>query len=129
MRFEVTASPLAAEQLRGLKERAAASPGTRHEKTYVALRQVLDALALDMAALRSDNRLKGNLANVWRDKTGRWRVFYLVSSARQKVVVLMLGDGRKAGDRNDPYAVFERYLKRGQFDAQFADLGVTKPKL
>jgi mRNA-degrading endonuclease RelE of RelBE toxin-antitoxin system len=129
MRFSVEASPLAQAQIDELKAQALRSPGTNHQKKWLALRGVLERLGLDMVALCRDNALSRELSNVWRDKTGRWRIFYILSSEQQRLVILMLGEGRKEGDKNDPYPVFRRHLKRGEFDAHFADLGVTKPKL
>jgi hypothetical protein len=42
-------------------------------------------------------------------------------------VVLFIGY-RKEGDKHDAYVEFERHLKRGAFDQQFAELGLPKPK-
>jgi mRNA-degrading endonuclease RelE of RelBE toxin-antitoxin system len=128
VRLSVGYSPLARDQLVELRARAERSPGTNHEKILEGLRKVLEALELDMVAFHRGNALGRDLSNVWREKFGRWRLFYLASREKQRVLVLMLGPGRKAGDKNDPYVEFKRRLKRGDFDPQFAELGVTKPK-
>jgi hypothetical protein len=127
VRFSIGASGGAQAQIDELKARAIRSPGTNHEKVWLALKQVLEALPLDMVALRRDNMLKRDLAHVWREKCGRWRIFYLVSSERQRVVVLALLPGRKQGDKSDPYVLFAKMIKHGDFDQQFAELGVSKP--
>lgn len=129
MRLSISYSPLAAYQLQELKQRAEKSPHTRHQKLYEGLVQILAALELEFAATRNDNRLTHDLSVVWRDKYGRWRIFYLVSKDRSSLIVLALLEGRKAGDKNDPYNVIRGLIRRGKFDSQFDELGIAKPKL
>lgn len=129
MRLTVSYSPLADYQLQELKSNAEKSPHTRHRKVYEGLVQILQALEMEFAATRNDNRLRDDLAGVCRDKYGRWRIFYLVSKERCSLVILALLEGRKAGDKNDPYRVISRLIRRGQFDHQFEEIGIPKPKV
>jgi len=61
-------------------------------------------------------------------KIGRLRVFFIASEPTKRAIVLCLGY-RKAGDKNDAYEEVRRLIRRGSFDPQFAELGITKPKL
>ena len=73
--------------------------------------------------------LSGSLSNIFRVKKGRTRICYVGSSQKKKIVVLYIADTpRKAGDRNDPYAVLGRVLRSGDLDSFFDTLGIPTPK-
>lgn len=73
--------------------------------------------------------LSGSLTNIFRVKKGRIRICYIGSSMRKRIVVLYIADTpRKAGDRNDPYAILERILRAGDCDSIFDALGIPAPK-
>jgi hypothetical protein len=74
------------------------------------------------------NTLSDPLANIFRVKKGRLRIYYAASSKNPKVVVLFISQTlRKAGDINDPYSIFTRLVMTGRFDQVFAQLNVRIP--
>ncbi|MBU6450316.1 MAG: type II toxin-antitoxin system YhaV family toxin [Cyanobacteria bacterium REEB67] len=69
-----------------------------------------------------------------RAKFGRFRLFfrYLATADKRVIVYVWFNDEnalRKAGDKNDPYAVFERGLKRGHPPDSFDNLILESPDL
>ena len=73
--------------------------------------------------------LSGSFSNIFRVKKGRIRICYVGSSEQKKIVVLYIADTlRKAGDRNDPYAILDRMLRAGDCDSIFDTLGIPTPK-
>jgi mRNA-degrading endonuclease RelE of RelBE toxin-antitoxin system len=74
------------------------------------------------------NSLSGPLANIFRVKKGRLRIYYAASSKEKKIVILYISQTlRKAGDINDPYSIFTRLVMTGRFDKVFERLGVRIP--
>jgi mRNA-degrading endonuclease RelE of RelBE toxin-antitoxin system len=74
------------------------------------------------------NALSGPLANIFRVKKGRLRIYYAASSKDKKIVILYISQTlRKAGDVNDPYSIFTRLVMTGHFDKVFERLGVRIP--
>jgi mRNA-degrading endonuclease RelE of RelBE toxin-antitoxin system len=72
--------------------------------------------------------LSGPLANIFRVKKGRLRIYYAASSKEAKIVILFISQTlRKAGDINDPYSIFTRLVMTGRFDQVFAQLNVRIP--
>ncbi|MFO0682261.1 MAG: hypothetical protein U0234_09435 [Sandaracinus sp.] len=65
---------------------------------------------------------------VWRVKQGRLRIFYAFNKANPVAILLFIGN-RKEGDKNDAYAVLDRRVRNGDFDAQFAELGLARPNV
>ena len=127
MTWEVRHSPLAATALAEMKAAAEGAPAGSPATAYDAVAKLIKEVISDpRLAIRRNHMLKGTLANVLRVKTGRLRIFFLASSARERAVVLWIGY-RKEGDRKDAYTEFERLLRAGTFDQQFAELGVAKP--
>jgi toxin YhaV len=51
----------------------------------------------------------------------RYRLFFRVFREQQSIVILWLGFPRKAGDKKDCYAVFEKLVKRGDFPRNMTD--------
>jgi toxin YhaV len=52
-----------------------------------------------------------------RAKFGRYRLFFRYDASRKVIIYAWINDEqtlRKAGDKNDPYAIFARGLQRGQ---------------
>lgn len=129
-RFEVRAAEPAAAQLKEWRARALVKPRSAAGKLWKSVREVLDDWLTDPElALAHKHALTDDLKNVFRIAFGaRMRLFYLVSSRRRRVVVLLIGY-RKDGDKNDAYEVLRRRIKAGEFDAIFEELGVEKPKL
>ena len=118
----------AVAQLGAAKTKAEAKPSGGHAANYNALRKIIEEIVADpQFAFAHQNMLRGQLANVLRVKHGRERIFYIASSKLGRACVLLIGY-RKSGDKNDAYEVFQRLLRRGSFDAHFAELGVTKPQ-
>jgi toxin YhaV len=73
-------------------------------------------------------QLAGNLSQYRRAKKHglppRYRLFWIFSSQVKIVIFLYLNDEatlRKAGDRHDPYEVFERMVRRGEIGTDFTD--------
>jgi mRNA-degrading endonuclease RelE of RelBE toxin-antitoxin system len=114
-----------------MKARADAAPGSAEEAVYKGMRKILDELLSheERALDRSNGCRLGNhdFGNVFRQKLGRYRIFYIVSKAHQQSTVLFIGY-RKEGDKNDAYAELSRRLQTDEFDPQFAELSVKKPK-
>lgn len=65
---------------------------------------------------------------VYRVKQARLRMFYAHSRADNRAVLLFVGN-RKDGDKDDAYEVLGRRIRRGDFDAQFEELGLARPKV
>lgn len=129
MGIDVSYSPAAAEQLAEYKRRAEANPDTEHAAVYRGLVDIIrNVIGHPVHCFDRRNMLRDDLANVWRVKKGRLRIYYLASSQKQRAIVLFIGF-RKAGDQHDAYEDVARFIRRGTFDKQFEELGVTKPDL
>ncbi|HEY6393658.1 MAG TPA: type II toxin-antitoxin system YhaV family toxin [Bryobacteraceae bacterium] len=75
-----------------------------------------------------ERSLSGSLSGAFRVKKGRFRICYAGSSDQKRIVVLYISDSpRKAGDTNDPYAIFTKLVTSGKFDDVFRKLGVRRP--
>ena len=93
-----------------------------HPKTKL-LRRVVDLVTTEIP--RDPGAREYNLGNTlgpayrhWRRAKflGRFRLFFRYSSAHRSILYVWMNDEgtlRKAGDRNDPYAPFERGLRSG----------------
>jgi hypothetical protein len=79
-------------------------------------------------ALSDQTRLRGELSSVRRIKKQRLRLFFIVSTSNQAARLLFIGY-RKQGHKHDAYAEFERRVRRGEFDQQFAELGIERPNV
>ncbi|MDX2151916.1 MAG: type II toxin-antitoxin system YhaV family toxin [Bryobacteraceae bacterium] len=74
--------------------------------------------------------LAGDLKNIFRVKKGRVRICYIGSSEKRSLLVLFISETlRKAGDKNDPYAIFTGLVMSGKFQEFFDRLGVKPPPL
>jgi mRNA-degrading endonuclease RelE of RelBE toxin-antitoxin system len=72
--------------------------------------------------------LAGDLSNIFRLQKGRMRITWIASSRQRKVCILFVSETlRKAGDTNDPYAIFARLVMSGQYNEFFQMLGVKPP--
>lgn len=71
-------------------------------------------------------RLRGDLKQYGRlKKMGlpeRCRLFFLADRQTQEIIILWLGELRKAGDKHDAYNVFKKKVRRGEFPRSFNDL-------
>ena len=75
-----------------------------------------------------ERSLSGPLSGIFRVKKGRLRICYAGSSEQRRIVILYISDTpRKAGDANDPYALFTKLMKSGEYDRMFDKLGVRRP--
>jgi mRNA-degrading endonuclease RelE of RelBE toxin-antitoxin system len=109
---------------------ACTTAGDTSNSKVTALRMVDDAIdniiPHDPFSVR--NSLSGPLANIFRVKKGRLRIYYAASSKDKKIVILYISQTlRKSGDVNDPYSIFTRMVMTGRFDQVFANLGVRIP--
>jgi toxin YhaV len=75
---------------------------------------------------RLEFQLRGPLAQYRRAKKHglppRYRLFWIFSSRERIIIFLYLNDDstlRKEGDKNDPYEVFERMVRRGEIGPDF----------
>lgn len=119
-------SERAREQIATFKRKGEASPETFHGKTWNALRRLLeDVISNPDHALMPKNALRDDLRGIQRDKLGRWRVFYVVSTARGIAAVLYVG-WRKEGDRDDAYAEMTRLVTGGEFDLFLEEIGLPR---
>lgn len=129
--LQLKTSQYAAEQINQARANAEARPNSAHDAKWRALKKLLQEVVSSedhalSAATALGRRGPVNLAGVRRAKLGRERVFFLASREKQIAIVLMLGF-RKEGDRNDAYVEIVRHIRRGEFDEQFREAGITKP--
>jgi mRNA-degrading endonuclease RelE of RelBE toxin-antitoxin system len=97
----------------------------RHDRNVRALAR--DLLRYPHLATDTKWALKGELAGVYRVKQGRrFRVLYIFSKRKMLLVILFMGE-RKDGDKHDVYEHFKRLLRRGVFDPQLQEVGLSKP--
>src|SRR5258708_22649666 len=102
--YQVEKSPTLTAQLDLLEKRAATS------KVDAGLlkvtKEMLQRLSDPKAAFSRDHCLRDlpgcDLRNIWRVKGGRHRIFYIASSAKERVAVLFIGY-RKERDQHDAY--------------------------
>ena len=128
-RLRVDCSPAFAEWLAELRSDAEKNPEGARGAVYRSVVRILERfVAVPEHALDTRYRLRAPLASVFRVKVGRLRIFYLASKPKQRAIVLAVGY-RKEGDKHDAYDDFKRRIRRGEFDAQFAELGIPKPKV
>jgi mRNA-degrading endonuclease RelE of RelBE toxin-antitoxin system len=128
-RLPVSFAPVVAQWFSELKTRAQSVPDGRDAAAYRSLVRIVSEIIADRAhAFDVRYRLRDALASVCRIKSGRIRIFYIASATRNRAIVLAVGY-RKEGDKRDAYVEFERRVRRGEFDPQFAELGIERPKL
>ena len=114
-------------QFKELKRRAKSHPGTIHEKTWEAFREVVTTvIGSSDVALHPMRALRGELHPVMRQKFGRFRIFYIVSEHARKAIVLFIGY-RRQGDADDAYDEIAQLLRGPEFDLLFSELNLTKP--
>lgn len=130
-RMNVKAAPNAKRRLRDWKVIARHQPQSAEGLAYAAVKAGIQRVVADSAHCgASQFRLRGDLHPVCRFKTGqdsRYRVLYIFSLEREISIVLYIGF-RRAGDKRDAYADFERRLRGQEFDEQFREIGVKLPK-
>jgi mRNA-degrading endonuclease RelE of RelBE toxin-antitoxin system len=115
--------------LAALQDSARANPEGRDAALLRSVvRYLVEVIADPVHAFDPRHALRAPLASVRRIKAGRLRIFYLASKPKRRAIVLAVGN-RKEGDKRDAYKDFERRIRRGEFDAQFAELGIQKPKV
>lgn len=103
--------------------------GARYVDLYPSVVEMIKTIVGESdLALSDQTRLRGDLSSVRRIKKQRLRLFFIASTAKQAAIVLFLGY-RKEGHKHDAYTEFERRVRRGEFDQQFADLGIERPKV
>lgn len=86
-----------------------------------------EILPIPAMALAPNSALHGNLKPVRRQRIGRRiRVCYIVSTEKKLVIVLYVGQ-RKDGDSSDVYAELARLIRKGTFDSDFLEAGISKP--
>ena len=128
-RLAVSYSPAAAAWFAARRAEAELAPHGAPATLYRSvLRLVTDIISDPVHAFDLKYRLRPPLGSVFRVKAGRLRVFFLASSTHQRSIVLAVGF-RKEGDKRDAYTELERWISRGDFDPQFAELGISRPKL
>lgn len=123
MPVTVEGSPEIRAQIAELKEHP-------NSKAHRQLLKCLERCAKELLPQHAHNpnhMLSGPLRGVvWRVKQGRLRVFYATTVTSAVAILLFIGF-RKDGDKNDAYKVLDRRIRAGDFDPQFAQLGVARP--
>lgn len=122
------------ERVIDLKEQVTHLRGSLSRETFCQHEVVKFAARLRRATLevipedpnRPDYRLKGNLRKFRRYKQGlqRYRLFFASSNEPPVVLYLYVNDRkhlRKDGDKNDPYEVFAKLVKKGVFSSDPSD--------
>jgi hypothetical protein len=110
--------------------RAAEARGDMNSAHHTPLRMVNEVLdvVIPHDPINRRHALSGFLSNIFRYSKGRMRICWIASSEKRQVTVLFISDTpRKAGDRSDPYVMFEQMVRSGTFDRVFSDLGVRRP--
>lgn len=75
-----------------------------------------------------ERSLSGPLSGLFRVKKGRLRVCYAGSSQSRRIVILYISETlRKDGAITDPYVLFTRIVRSGQYDAILDILGLRRP--
>lgn len=98
-----------------------------HCTTLRMVDEVLDRI-IPRNPIDRRHALAGDLANIYRYRKGRMRIYWIASSQLRQVGVLFISDTpRKGGDAYDPYRVFGRMVMSGQFNEFFKQLGVKLP--
>lgn len=133
--FKVKWSPQAEQYYKLLKEAAHTPDGVEKQgsKEVVAYRGVRDTIeniiafhGADMAYALGKKREK-NFAGIFRCRTGRLRTCWIASRDKQTVIVLFIGFRAKGDKKRDVYEKLHRFLKNGDFDIHFDELGIENP--
>jgi toxin YhaV len=109
------------DQVKELRARLTEAEYCQHEVVKFAARvRHADQTIIPQDPDRKDYRLTGPLRKYRRYKQGlqRYRLFFCFSNTPPIILYLYLNDEkhlRKAGDKNDPYAEFQRLVHRGVF--------------
>lgn len=109
------------EQVKELRARLTEAEYSQHEVVKLAARvRQADQTIIPQDPDRKDYRLSGILRKYRRYKQGlqRYRLFFCFSNTPPIILYLYLNDEkhlRKDGDKNDPYAEFQRLVDRGLF--------------
>ncbi len=95
----------------------------KNHKTVKLLARIVQIITEEIPADPAHDRFNqgntlGSENRLWkRAKFGRYRLFFRYDSNQKVIIYVWVNDEntlRKAGDKNDPYAIFARGLKRGQ---------------
>ena len=127
-KFKVQCGPYAVDYIRQLRDSSTNPDGTprsgKYKTAYDALRHTLDRVISEHALnpkFALGARKSGSLHGVFRQKSGRLRVFWIASKPKMTAIVLFIGY-RKAGDKKDAYEQFKHRLSHGDFDHHFKAL-------
>jgi len=131
--LEIRYSEAAAAQLAEMKARGEAKPDSAHGAVWRAFVTLLrdwlsdPTIALDRQHALGNNEKEGqDFRRIYRMRVGRARVFYIGSTARNRLIILLVGQ-RKAGDKRDAYRELSRWLQGADWDKHFTELGIKKP--
>jgi len=114
------------------KSKGAEAKGDPTNAACTTFRMVQDAIKNIIPQNPIDRKyaLSGYLANIFRVKKGRYRICWIASSQHRIIFVLFISESlRKDGDANDPYRLFEKLVKAGEFDSFFDQLGIRRPNI
>jgi hypothetical protein len=76
------------------------------------------------------NALSGELSGIFRIRKGRHRICWIASSRTRKIAILFISETlRKDGDTNDPYAIFNRMVRDGEFNELMRKVSQQKTPL
>ncbi len=130
--YKIELTPTAQKTYEDMYSEAQAcmAAGDKANAKVTALNMVDDAIdnIIPHDPFSRSNSLTGPLANLYRVKKGRMRIYYAASSRDKRIVILYISETpRKAGDINDPYAIFTRMVMTGRFNEIFTELNVRIP--
>jgi mRNA-degrading endonuclease RelE of RelBE toxin-antitoxin system len=114
------------------KSRAAEAKGDPTNAACTIFRMVREAIKTIIPQNPIDRKyaLSGYLANIFRVKKGRYRICWIASSQHRMIFILFISESlRKEGDVHDPYRVFEKMVRAGEFDSFFDRLGIRRPNV
>jgi mRNA-degrading endonuclease RelE of RelBE toxin-antitoxin system len=112
------------------KSKSAEAKGDPTNSACTTFRMVQEAIKSIIPQNPIDRKyaLSGYLANIFRVKKGRYRICWIASSEHRMIIILFISESlRKEGDQNDPYRVFEKLVRTGEFDSFFDQLGIRRP--
>lgn len=131
--YSIQLTPEAEETYRDIARRARkpAAEGD-HANTRVKMLRLVDELIdkiIPHDPFDTSRALSGDLKGIFRVKKGRLRICYVGSSVDRVITILYIADQpRKAGDKNDPYAILTKLVGSGRFDEFYKALGLPQPE-